>query len=244
MVKIFVNPEFGLGIIESFVALVWVFSYFAVTCTQLYRYFRISNPVQRVQTRWVVYGISVFVTFFLILIVSGLVLDLEQDPRYQLFFALATSWFSMVLPASLTVAILRYRLWEIDLIIRRTLQYSVLTAVLVIVYFFSVLILQSVIMAVGGQSSTLVTVLSTLLIAALFNPLRRRIQQTIDRRFYRQKYNAEKAMAKFSEIARNETDPNRLTSRLVQVIGDVLQPEEIAVWLKPISASEKAPGKE
>jgi hypothetical protein len=130
------------------------------------------------------------------------------------------------------VAILRYRLYDIDLIIRRTLQYTLLTGLLAVIYFGSVVLLQSLVENLTGEQSPIVIVFSTLVIAALFNPLRSRVQDFIDRRFYRKKYDAEQALARFAAAARDEVDMNILTTKLVNLIDESLQPEEINLWLK------------
>jgi hypothetical protein len=127
---------------------------------------------------------------------------------------------------------MRYRLWDIDLVIRRTLQYSLLSGLLALTYFGLVIVLQSIFTAFGGQRSELVTVLSTLAIAALFLPLRRRVQDFIDKRFYRQKYDAQKVLAEFAATCRDETDLDKLTARLVEVVQETMQPERVSLWLK------------
>jgi hypothetical protein len=134
---------------------------------------------------------------------------------------------------SLAVAILRYRLWDIDLLIRRTLQYSLLSGLLALAYFGGVVVLQGILGPLTGQAdSPLVAVLTTLGVAALFNPLRTRIQDFIDRRFYRQKVDAEKALAAFAAAARSETDMAQLSARLTGTIEETLQPERVNLWLK------------
>ncbi len=144
-----------------------------------------------------------------------------------------------VIGLALAMAILRYRLFDIDVIIRRTLVYSVLTALLALVYFGSVVVLQWLLERTLGWSSTPAVVLSTLGIAALFAPLRRSVQSVIDRRFYRRKYDAEKVLAAFAATARDETDLDALTAELVRVIQETMQPESVAVWLRPVGAPEK-----
>lgn len=140
----------------------------------------------------------------------------------------------LVLTLSITVAILRYRLYDIDIIIRRTLQYALVTAILGFVFLGGVVVSQSIFQAaIGSKESSLITVISTLLIAALFNPVRSRTQRWIDRRFYRAKYDAEKAMADFAETARAEMDLNLLSSKLAQVIMNTMQPKDVQLLLKP-----------
>jgi hypothetical protein len=203
--------------------------------SQIYRYRKISDALQRQQTKWVVLGLCFMFATMMVWVVFGEVFPLEHGPARLAFgfSLLPQSLLTSLFPIAMVFSILRYRLWDIDLIIRRTLQYALLTGFLSLVYIGGVTVLQALLSTVGTQSSTATIVLTTLAIAALFNPLRRRIQDFIDRRFYRQKYNAEQALAQFAEAARNETDLSRLSSRLIATVVEALQPEHSSVWLKP-----------
>ncbi len=138
----------------------------------------------------------------------------------------------LVPPIAVGNAILRHRLYDIDIIIRRTLIYTVLTTILGVVYFGSIVLTQQVFRAVTGQSSEPAIVVSTLLIAALFAPLRRRVQDVIDRRLYRKKYDAEKVLADFQKNLRDEVDMETLKANLLGVLEDTMQPTKIALWVK------------
>ena len=146
----------------------------------------------------------------------------------------------MTVPFAIAIAILRYRLFDIDVIIRKTLLYAVLTALLALVYFGSIALLQGVVTAVSGQSSSVVIVLSTLAIAALFAPLRGRVQDVIDRHFYRRKYDAGQVLARFARTARDETDLDSLTAELARVVQETMQPQQVSVWLTPSGRDLKA----
>jgi hypothetical protein len=138
----------------------------------------------------------------------------------------------LAIPTGIGIAILRYRLWDIDVIIRRTLVYGALTGTLALVYFGLITVLQGILSTISSQQSTISIVLSTLTIAALFNPLRTRLQNFIDRRFYRSKYNAEQALATFSRTARDEVEMERLTSELLGVIQETMQPATTGLWIQ------------
>jgi hypothetical protein len=148
----------------------------------------------------------------------------------------------ILIPLSFGFAILRYRLWDIDFIINRTLVYGALTGTLALIYVSLVIGLQSLVHRLTGQvlDSPLVIVGSTLLIAALFQPLRHRIQYTIDRRFYRRKYDAVRTLEAFSADLRNEVDLNILTERLIAVVQETMQPTHISLWLRNPEASRSS----
>lgn len=201
---------------------------------QVWRYRHYATPVQKQQTKMLVYGLVLIVG--ILVIPSFLVYSANvADPRMGLLFDLSVSVTNLafvLLPVAIAVSILRYRLWEIDILIRKTLQYALLTGLLALVYFGSVVLLQSIFRAVTGGQSPAVIVLSTLLIAALFTPLRGRVQQVIDRRFYRRKYDAQQVLAAFAVTARDETDLDALTRELQQVVESTMQPDGVGVWLQ------------
>jgi len=201
---------------------------------QIYRYRKISSGVQRQQTKWLVFGFGfvVLVSVPPIIFLPLIFPTINTETLYSLLIPLQVLTLS-VIPIALGISILRYRLWDIDLIIRRTLQYSVLSGLLALTYFGLVIVLQNLTSAIGGQRSEFVTVLSTLAIAALFFPLRNRVQEFIDKRFYRKKYDAQKVLAEFAATCRDETDLDKLVTRLEEVIDETLQPEKVSVWLKP-----------
>jgi hypothetical protein len=195
--------------------------------------YRRSGSVARQQIKWLLYAGSFF------LVVYGLTYFLTPPDSSEGWGNIWLVIGILSIPAAVAIAILRYRLYDIDLIIRRTLQYSLLTGLLSLIYFGGVALLQALLSGVEAQSSPIVIVLTTLLIAALFNPLRRRLQDFIDRRFYRQKYDAEKALTRFAEAARSETDLAQLTAEMVQVARETLQPESLTVWLNTVPVSNR-----
>ena len=221
-------PAKLLQTVSSLFVVVLIGFAFILIC-QIYRYRFESTAVVRAQIKWFVATLAAIVVFSVAdTLISGQVL--RSLPGFSADLDNITN---LLIPASITIAILRYRLWDIDVVIRKTLLYTVLTVLLALVYFGSVILLQRLFGAVTGiEQSTLAVVVSTLVIAALFTPLRRRIQDAIDRRFYRKKYNAQQVLAQFAIIARDETDLDALLAELVRVVDETLQPEHVSVWLR------------
>lgn len=186
--------------------------------------YRHASGVERKQINWLLYAISLFGASYLPYLLF--------QAWVQNFWAVLVDIFFITIPLAIGIAILRYHLFDIDVIIRKTLQYALLTAMLALVYFGSIILLQSLTENMFGEQSPLVIVLSTLAIAAIFNPLRLRVQDFIDRRFYRQKYDAEQALAQFAATARDEVELDKLTAALLGVVERTMQPDKISVWLK------------
>src|SRR3712207_703561 len=160
---------------------------------------------------------------------------IRRPPRSTLFpyTTLFRSGFMLLIPLSIGVAILRSRLYDVDVVINRTLVYGALTAALVLLYVLGVVVFQSPFRALTGQESQLAVVASTLVIAALFGPLRRRVQTVIYRRFYRGKYDAQKTLQDFGARSRDEVDLDTLRGDLVAVVEETLKPEHVSFWLRP-----------
>lgn len=196
--------------------------------SQVYRYRHAYSSVERQQVKWFVFSLVVLLATVLLVVFVDLI-----DVKHPLLVDDLVGFTILVVPISIGLAVLRYRLFDVDLIIRKTIAYSLLSATLLLVYFGSVAVLSSISSAVSGRSSAVVTVLATLTIAAIFSPLRRRIQNAIDQRFYRRKYDAAQVLATFAVTARDETDLDRLTAELARVVQQTMQPERTVVWLKP-----------
>jgi hypothetical protein len=205
-----------------------------IVVVQIYRYRRVSSPLQRQQTKWVVYGVSMGVGGYLVLSTISLVfLPLFSTVSLVSLIAFAAvNGLLLLVPLSMGFAILRSRLWDIDLIINRTLVYGTLTATLILVYIGLVIALQFLLRGLISQTSDIAIVASTLVIAALFQPLRKRIQAGIDRRFFRRKYDAARTLAAFSASLRNEVDLSQLREQLVAVVQETMQPTHISLWLR------------
>jgi hypothetical protein len=223
--------------LETVTYLVFLGGVVSMVWSQIYRFRRVSSPAQRQQTKWVVFGLTLGIagTF-----PSQLPVDLSlvggSTPLTLLFLKVGFALSLLLIPLTIGVAVLRSHLFDIDVVINRTLVYGSLTAALVALYFGGIVVSQRVFVLLTGEKSTLAVVASTLLIAALFTPLRRRIQGFIDRRFYRRKYDARKTLEAFSAKLKNETDLEALNNDLVGVVRETMQPAHVSVWLRPETA--------
>lgn len=204
--------------------------------TQVYRYRYVFTSVQRQQTKWVVFGVAAAIAGVISLSSLVNLFPLSQSPGDFSFLFWDTLWylFELLIPLSIGFAIVRTKLWDIDVVINRALVYGSLTLILALVYFGLVIGLQFLLGAMTGDKaqSPLIIVGSTLLIAALFQPLRHRIQRMIDRRFYRRKYDAARTLATFSATLRNEVDLNQLTEQLIEMVEETMQPAHVSLWLR------------
>jgi len=206
---------------------------------QVYRYRRVSDTMQRQQTKWAVFGLSGALGLAVGLqLLPAIIPMLRASGLYTLLASSVLPSVPLIVALSFGIAILRYRLYDIDIIIRRTLVYSTLTLTLGLVYVGCILVSRTLVAPLTGGSE-LAIVISTLAIAALFLPLRRRIQNIIDRRFYRRKYDATKVLAAFGTTARDETDLDALTGELLRVVDDTMQPEFVGLWLRDPQARSK-----
>ena len=206
---------------------------------QIYRYRFVSTARERQQTKWVVYGTSLGIgMFFVLATIFGLVPATDVDVMAFLIANILLFLALMFIPVSITFAMLHSHLWDVDIIIRRTLVYSILTGLLALIYFGGVVLVQQLTRSIT-ETSDLAIVVSTLVIAALFFPLRRRVQNAIDRRFYRRKYDAAKTLAAFSATVRDEVELEKLTTELLKVVNETMQPASVSVWLKPTTDQKK-----
>ncbi len=236
-------PSWGLD--RSMLSLVLFFSFVLGTIVlQFYRYRYVSKPQQRQQTKWAMFGVAIAVAGN---ILPRLLYYLVLSPLSggsSLAYALEVSLIMgamLAIPFTLGIAVLRDRLWDIDVIINRTLVYGTLTATLGLIYVGLALGLHFLLRGLIQLTNDIALVATTLAIAALFQPLRRRIQTVIDRRFYRQKYDAAKTLADFSAVLRNEVDLKQLSEHVVAVVQKTMQPTHVSLWLfKPDQSRERS----
>jgi hypothetical protein len=223
--------------------LIWLIELACIMVALIYRYQRISTPIQRQQIKWIVFGGSATILIVIVFNFPPLIFPAlsRTGSLYDLFLAAINTL--VLLPAILcfAIAILRYRLWEIDVIINRTLVYGTLTGTLALVYVGLVIGLQALLRGIISQDSGVAIVISTLAIAALFQPLRHRIQRLIDRRFYRSKYDAAKIIEAFGATLRNEVDLDQLREHLLAVVQETMQPAHVSLWLRKPTRTEKQP---
>jgi hypothetical protein len=222
---VFYLVALGLGALCVIVATV------AVTA---HTFLRVRDPVVRAQTAWLAFGLAVGLAFQPVQFVLGFVFPGLESAINRLPWWLGLPILvvpTLAFPLCLGIAITRYRLFDIEIIIRRTLVYSALTIALGLVYLGCIVLLQQLVVPVLGGSE-LAIVGSTLAIAALFSPLRKRIQQIIDKRFYRRKYDAARVLAAFSTTVRDETDLERLTGEMLRVVDETMQPQFVGLWLR------------
>jgi hypothetical protein len=211
----------------------------AAVYAQIYRYLRVSGQTERQQTKWSVSGLVLWILVTGVATVPYFLLQNWPATAALPWWIPALSplwWLSLdIVPVTLTVAVLRSRLFDIDAVIRRTLVYGMLTAILAAIYFATVLGAQRVAQAATGQSGQqpIFIVASTLLVASLFNPLRRQLQAAIDRRFYRRKYDAARTLERFAASMRSEVDLSQLSRSLLNAVDETLRPAHISLWLHP-----------
>lgn len=209
-----------------------------LVCAQVYRYWRVSNTRQRQQTKWVVYGVAVGLGVFAALIALGNTVLGEAEkanPIGELVFSFGTYALITLIPVTISIAILRSRLYDIDIVVRRTLVYGSLTAILVAIYAVGVVGAQALVSGISGrvrEQPPLAIVATTLLIAALFQPLRRRLQQAIDQRFYRSKYDAERTVSRFGTALRTEVELAHLQDHLLAAVEETMHPAQASLWLR------------
>lgn len=238
------NPYgiFDLQQLDLLFGAVWIPGLLILTglsTTALLLRFRRAGPVERGQIKWLLYACALFAAVY----IGGGVIGVAGEPTlggqiYDLFFGLTV----LAIPIAIGVAILRYRVFDIDIIIRRTLVYGALTISLGAVYLTGVVILQALFVRLTGEESPLAVVASTLAIAALFQPLRTRVQAIIDRRFFRKKYDARQVLAQFARRMQQEADLDAISADLVRTVQETLEPEGVKLWLvrrQPTSGSRK-----
>ena len=206
--------------------------------------YRYSGGEERQQIKWIAFAATVVAVVYLVAMIASLVFPADSwttaGPVWWLNLLTYAALLSFVaIPVAVGIAVLKYRLYDIDVIINRALVYGPLSATLALIYVGGVVGMQAVFRSLTGQESTLAVVASTLVIAALFNPLRRRIQSFIDRRFYRSKYDAVKTLASFSSRLREETDLDSLRVEVLEVVKDTVQPEHASLWLRHHRADAK-----
>jgi MFS family permease len=224
-------PESPDSFFGSTFLIVWgigLLTIIAGSVVSLFVRYRQSGQRARDQIKWIMYaGVIFFISY-------GLAFFSETAFSSAAIVNLIFMVSLMVFPTAITIAILRHQLYDINLIIRRTLQYTLITALLAVVYFGGIVILQGLVGSLTGDTnSPIITVITTLGIAALFNPLRTRVQEFVDQRFFRQKYDAELALSRFAAAGRDEVDVDKFAATLMDLTSETMQPEKVSLWLRP-----------
>ncbi|MEZ4767387.1 MAG: hypothetical protein R2844_03065 [Caldilineales bacterium] len=241
MVVVSILPGLGVSVstntFSTLLLVVFLVWFVGAGYSAVYRYRRVSSPTERQQTKWITASLLgfffLFIPFMIVIVWFPPDTASPQRLAFMLLVYLPAYMVSyLAMPIGVAFSVLRYRLWDIDVLVRKTLVYASLTVLLALVFFGVVTLLSSLFSTVTGQQSALAVVISTLVIAALFNPLRRRLQEGIDRRFFRRKYDAQQVLARFALAARDETDLDALTAELVTVVQETMQPERVSVWLR------------
>jgi hypothetical protein len=238
----------GTSILFALTFLVWAGGLGAGVLAQLYRYRSVSTIAQQQQTKWVVLGFALVIPGLGVALVPHIAaLTLGHPVVSGIAFQLASLAIfcaaALLIPLALGIAILRHQLWDIDLLINRTLIYGILTALLAGIYGSSIALLQLIVRAITGQTSDAVIVVSTLGTAALVQPLRQRVRRAIASRFYRREYDAARTIATFGEALRHEVDLAMLADTLVSIAEKTMQPAHVSLWLsKPEEAASRQPG--
>ena len=229
--SLFPSMPYG-GLIDT----LFVFSGFPLIVGSLiYRYRRVSTPMERQQIKWVVFGITLSMVAFMGWFVPQIFLYSSLSPNGSVYDLIGHPLLiisELCIPLCIGIAVLRYHLWDIDVIINKVLVYGTLTVILALLYITLVLGLLALLGSLLNQTNAIAIVVSTLATYVLFQPLRRRIQRIIDRRFYRSKYDAATIIANFSSTLRNEVDLNTLSEHLVAVVQETMQPAHVSLWLR------------
>ncbi|MBI5029141.1 MAG: hypothetical protein HZB51_01340 [Chloroflexi bacterium] len=226
-----------------FFAIGWIGIGFLI---QVYRYNQVSDWMQRQQAKWVVYGVGILLTGFVTIYFPGVLVPVLREPGTSraIFLLVRDPLFQVAMLLELYcifVAIVRFHLWDIDIILRRTMIYGALTVSLILIYLTSVVVMLGLLGPIAGSllgnisdatTSSLIPAFATLAIAALFNPLRQRIQNGIDRRFYRSKYDAQLVLARFAAKLRDQVELDTLSRELLQVVDETMQPTDVSLWIK------------
>lgn len=225
--------------------IIWFAGLLCLVVALLYRYQVVSTPVERQQTKWIAFGWSATILLTMVCNLPPLLFPAfaRPGPLYDLALAVFNNFLLLPIILCVALAILRYRLWDIDILINRTLVYGSLTLMLALLYLGSILVLQSLVGVLTGtfssvSQSPLVLVASTLGIAALFQPLRQHTQQVIDRRFYRRKYDAAKTLEAFSATLRHEVSLDQLYEQMLAVVEETMQPTHLSLWLRHSEAHQ------